>query len=104
MIDEVPKWQGENEFLLSGYRAGYEGICEVTESLCQCHNETVNVWTHLFGMVTTLTLGILIMFFFKNTENIGYQGLYTFKSIKKDIYDQEGFSGLSNYIMEKLDL
>ena len=61
LYEELPEWQQDNELIKSGYRIDYEGPCEVASTICKCHNETVNVWTHLVGSLVLLTFTILVM-------------------------------------------
>ena len=49
LYHELPPWQQENEYLLSGYRATAASTRECLESCLCWHNETVNIWSHLLG-------------------------------------------------------
>lgn len=49
-LEEIPKWMRDNPFILNSYRAGYSfRMC--LRSLFAIHNETMNVWTHLVGVL-----------------------------------------------------
>lgn len=79
LIEEIPEWLRDNEYLKSGYRMGQKGICEVTSTMCQCHNETVNIWTHFIGAISFIGFLVLLLVIYSNTEAIGYKGLYDFQ-------------------------
>jgi adiponectin receptor len=55
---ELPLWQQDNHFILSGYRPQSGSYCQSLESLKQVHNETVNIYSHLLGSVLFATLPI----------------------------------------------
>jgi predicted membrane channel-forming protein YqfA (hemolysin III family) len=42
----------DNEFLMTGYRINYKGIKQVLGSIFKLHNETINIWSHLLGVIT----------------------------------------------------
>jgi adiponectin receptor len=50
-----PSYLQDNEFILTGYRADYT-YYQSTISLFTLHNESGNVWTHLFGFALFLFL------------------------------------------------
>lgn len=47
--DEIPSWQQDNEYILSGYRVPTGSFFRSFQSLVYVHNETVNIYSHLFG-------------------------------------------------------
>lgn len=47
--DEIPSWQQDNEYILSAYREATGSITRSFQSLAYVHNETVNIYSHLFG-------------------------------------------------------
>ena len=49
--DEAPEFMVVNKFIHRGYRINFDSYCKLIKSLFMIHNETVNVWTHLFGMI-----------------------------------------------------
>lgn len=71
LLHEMPEWMRDNEYIVSGYRVDYEGPLEVSQTICKCHNETVNVWTHLVGSLIMLLSGMLYLF---NQENHAHLG------------------------------
>lgn len=40
-----------NKNIRTGYRINFDSYWKLTKSLFMIHNETINVWTHLIGMV-----------------------------------------------------
>ncbi|KAL7929056.1 hemolysin-III protein [Trichoderma chlorosporum] len=46
---EVPEWQRDSTYILSGYRPENGSYMETFASLTFLHNETCNVYTHLIG-------------------------------------------------------
>ena len=56
--DEIPSWQQDNEYILSGYRQATGSFKKCLESLGYLHNETVNVYSHVIGAAIFLTAPI----------------------------------------------
>ena len=50
--DELPDWQRDNEHIVSGYRPASFSLYRSIESMRMVHNDTVNIYSHLFGAVT----------------------------------------------------
>ena len=46
----------DNEFILRGYRIGFNNVPSILKSLCLMHNESVNIWSHLIGVMIFLAL------------------------------------------------
>jgi len=40
-----------NEYIKTGYRINFNSYWKLTKSLFMLHNETINVWTHLLGLI-----------------------------------------------------
>lgn len=55
-LSEAPYYNVDNEFIHHGYRIGFSDIKSVLKSLFMCHNETANVWSHLFGVLLFIGL------------------------------------------------
>ena len=73
-MSEVPDWMRDNDYIKTGYRIDYEGAYEVSQTICKCHNETVNIWTHLIGSLIMLTSAILCLIFYENYSSVGQVG------------------------------
>jgi|LauGreDrversion4_2_1035121.scaffolds.fasta_scaffold460687_2 hypothetical protein len=54
----APAFLQDNEYILRGYRIGFNTRPKILKSLFLLHNETVNVWSHLTGVI--VFLGLLI--------------------------------------------
>ncbi|KAG5490706.1 hypothetical protein JKF63_00828 [Porcisia hertigi] len=50
VIQDVPIYLRENMYILRGYRAYYTGK-QCIQSLFSMHNETINIWSHLIGVL-----------------------------------------------------
>ncbi|KAJ9649612.1 hypothetical protein H2201_001754 [Coniosporium apollinis] len=46
---EIAPWQRDNQYIHSGYRPASNSYLKSASSLGYLHNETVNIYTHLFG-------------------------------------------------------
>lgn len=78
-IEDVPDWLQDNEYIKTGYRVNFEDPCEIGKTMCQCHNETVNIWTHFIGSITFLFLIIIILCIYQNQESIGEAALEKYR-------------------------
>ena len=41
----------DNEYIVRGYRINHNTCSKACTSIATCHNETINVWSHLSGSV-----------------------------------------------------
>ena len=53
--EDAPSWMQHNPFILTAYRCHYS-VSMCFRSLFSLHNETLNVWTHLLGLIFFLSL------------------------------------------------
>ena len=56
--NEIPSWQQDNEYILSGYRQPTRSFKRCFESLGYIHNETVNIYSHITGAALFLAAPI----------------------------------------------
>ena len=49
--DELPSWQRDNRYILSGYRTSSNSFRKSFASLVYLHNESVNIYSHLIPAV-----------------------------------------------------
>jgi len=49
--DKADDYQKGNEFIHSGYRIKFNSTAKIIKSLFMLHNESVNVWSHLLGVL-----------------------------------------------------
>jgi adiponectin receptor len=54
--DEIPHWQRDHEFILSGYRKTTNSVFTSSESIFALHNETISIHTHLGGALLFIYL------------------------------------------------
>ncbi|KAJ5771467.1 uncharacterized protein N7511_003518 [Penicillium nucicola] len=83
MRQELPEWQFDNNYILSGYRPAKADYLEIFTSLTFLHNESCNVYTHLVGalllpLVATALLRYLAEPQFINVSSMDYTmfGIY----------------------------
>jgi adiponectin receptor len=50
-IKQAPHYILDNDYIHSGYRIGFNTPKKVLGSLFMLHNESVNVWSHLLGVI-----------------------------------------------------
>jgi adiponectin receptor len=60
---DLPGWRRDNEYIISGYRRESTSFRKSLASWKYIHNETVNIYSHLFGTVLFLGLFIFICLF-----------------------------------------
>ena len=57
LFDELPEWAKDNEYILSGWRPETNSYWESVKSMGYIHNETGNIYTHLFAAFWMVGLG-----------------------------------------------
>lgn len=57
---EIPPWQQDNHYIVSGYRPATNSYRRSLASLGYLHNEYVNVYTHLAGAVLAISCAALL--------------------------------------------
>ncbi|KAF2644958.1 HlyIII-domain-containing protein [Massarina eburnea CBS 473.64] len=58
--NDLPEWQRDNHYIISGYRPDTNSYEKSFKSLGYLHNESVNIYTHLIGAVLALMGGITL--------------------------------------------
>ena len=58
---QIPEWQRDNHYILSGYRPVSGSFKKSFASLIHQHNESFNAWSHLLGAVTFAVIGVRIL-------------------------------------------
>ncbi|CAG8344055.1 unnamed protein product [Penicillium salamii] len=56
--DQLPSWQRDNQYILSGYRISSNSFGKSFASLKYLHNESVNIYSHLIPAVILSFFGI----------------------------------------------
>ena len=57
-LAQTPKFIHDNKYIIRGYRIGFNNSWKIFKSLFILHNETVNIWSHIFGVC--LFIGLII--------------------------------------------
>lgn len=57
-IKSAPSHLIDNEYIQHGYRINFNSFGKICRSLFMLHNETINVWSHLIGVM--LFIGLLV--------------------------------------------
>lgn len=71
-IAEAPLHLIDNEYIQSGYRIGYnKSIPRIFRSLFELHNESVNVWSHLLGMIFFASMIFYTLYQISNLKDVG---------------------------------
>lgn len=60
-IEEAPAFLIDNKHLRKGYRKNFRRMPDILASLCQPHNETLNIWTHLIGSIVAIWAVIFVL-------------------------------------------
>lgn len=58
--NDLPTWRRDNEYIISGYRTESRSFRKSLESWTHISNETVNIYSHLFGAVLFSIILILV--------------------------------------------
>lgn len=64
---EAPDWMVDNHSLITGYRINHTFL-DTMKSIFKQHNDLLNIWTHLIGML--IFLGLIIYLFLHRAESI----------------------------------
>ena len=59
-IEEAPEHIIDNIYIRNGYRINHNTCRSLWKSLFTCHNEFVNVWSHIIGVLVFLTLLVIV--------------------------------------------
>lgn len=51
----LPRWLQDNDYLHAGHRPPLPSFYACFKSIFRIHTETGNIWTHLLGMLNTLS-------------------------------------------------
>lgn len=58
LFDELPDWAKDNKYILSGWRPETNSYLECIKSMGYIHNESGNIYTHLFAAIWMVVLGL----------------------------------------------
>lgn len=63
----LPQWLQDNDFLHTGHRPPLNSFWACFQSIFRVHTETVNIWTHLLGIMSmNLSRSLLICRYYHN--------------------------------------
>ena len=79
---EIPEYFRHNEFIKNGYRLNCNSFSVAVKSLFKIHNETVNIWSHLFGAILFIILIFYTIIFITNYTS-------QLRIVKSNIYEIE---------------
>lgn len=65
----------DNRHIFGGYRINYDTPKKIFRSLFMLHNESVNIWTHLFAAIAVLIVIGYAVFFISPYVSAGGSGL-----------------------------
>ena len=75
-FEDAPEYhQTYNPHLKSGYRINYSTWSSLFKSLFQCHNETINVWTHFIGFWVVIGFFLATLLDYTSASTIIEQSL-----------------------------
>jgi len=81
---DAPTHDQDNEYIIRGYRINHNTCSRLFRSLFSCHNESVNVWSHMCGAFFFLGLLLILFFFTVPTQfEYGRELIYTFTAVQK---------------------
>jgi adiponectin receptor len=58
--DDIPSWQQDNHYILSGYRPASGSYWKSFASLGYLHNESVNIYSHLLGAIGFVIVSLVL--------------------------------------------
>jgi len=59
-VEEAEEFTVDNQFLLRGYRIRHYTCKSIWKSLFTCHNEFINVWSHIIGVSIFLIILVVL--------------------------------------------
>ena len=70
-IDQAPDYLVKCNYILSGYRIGFNNFKSALKTLFIMHNETTNIWSHLYGAFVYIFLIFYILFWTVPDSRLG---------------------------------
>lgn len=68
---DLPEEMKDNEYIVRGYRIGYQGWWGGFKTIFMIHNETGSIWTHLLGKLFYLGVVVFVFFNFPSMSAYG---------------------------------
>ena len=60
VLEQLPAWRKDNPYVLQGYRPLTDNYHDCLRTLAQLHNQTINIYTHLLGLLSFVLLAYVI--------------------------------------------
>ncbi|MCJ1324310.1 hypothetical protein MMC10_000972 [Thelotrema lepadinum] len=77
--DEIPEWQQDNEYILTGYRPVSGSYKESWRSIWTLHNETINIHSHFVGAGIFVLLSAYFYYsIFSHYPTASYEDAFVF--------------------------
>ena len=71
--EEADGYLHDNEYIRKGYRIHFTTVKRIFKSLLMCHNESTNIWSHIFGMILFITfIGYIFIILVPGKFFVGY--------------------------------
>lgn len=86
-IEEAEEHAIDNNYIVRGYRINHTTCKSLCKSLFKCHNESVNIWSHIGGVIVFIILMIII-----SIEVLPNQFWYAYE-LSKDFTDLQAKYG-----------
>lgn len=84
--EEAPDYLKDNEYIKTGYLLNINSVSKVFRSLFKCHNETMNVWSHLLGTLIAIVF-IFYTFIFVSSYSETVLKYLDYEKMTYDIND-----------------
>ena len=101
--DESPEFLRDNEYIKNGYRINFNTIPRIFRSLFMCHNESTNIWSHIFGIVLFSVFIIYINAILDHTK-IGNENIMDKNFTVMNQSKREFTSTLKDFFSESLTI
>ena len=80
--EQAPDFQKDNEYIKSGYLINCNSPKKITKSLFILHNESINIWTHLLGVILVIIFIVYTSIFITSYKTQIMNIKYNFEKIK----------------------
>ena len=80
-LNDSGVFEGDYDYIESGYRVNHTSYTSLAKSLFTWHNESVNVWSHLFGVLLFSILCVILLVWFEPRQlSFGYEIIDTIEN------------------------
>lgn len=87
--NQAPEFSVDNEYIIRGYRINHNTCKRTCSSLFSCHNESVNVWSHLCGVGLFFTIFLFLFLTYQTNEQLSDQMYQKFLTQRANDNSQE---------------